>query len=233
MNEFMEGLFSNSTQIVLDFRNISKETPDELNIEKYFEQCTDNNINPRLPENRQAFNDLAIDSTRSRYLIGGYAENRVSMLGDTEIGRQGRTYHLGVDIFSKELELIYTPCDGVIVESGYEPGFGSYGNFIVFKPNNLTNTWLFFGHLSKDTPKNTSFQAKDPIARLGDYIDNENGGWSRHLHLQVLNEYVPGVTPIGYSTYENLLLNKNRFPNPLGLFPGWSIKTNPNIHVTS
>ena len=53
------------------------------------------------------------------------------------------------------------------------------------------------------------------VAKLGNFIGGENGGWSRHLHYQVLVDLPPQRTaPIGYSTKSDLPDNKNRFPDP-------------------
>ncbi len=55
----------------------------------------------------------------------------------------------------------------------------------------------------------------EQIAKLGDFIEGENGGWSRHLHYQILTDLPSqGTTPIGYSTELDLPSNKNKFPDP-------------------
>ena len=53
------------------------------------------------------------------------------------------------------------------------------------------------------------------IAKLGDYIDEENGVWSRHLHVQLLKNIPKNNSiPIGYSTKENLQKNIIKYPDP-------------------
>lgn len=62
------------------------------------------------------------------------------------------------------------------------------------------------------------------IAHLGDYQDNENGGWSRPLHIQILKELPDeGTTPDGYSTKQELKQNLEKYPDPLKLFPEWKL----------
>ena len=76
------------------------------------------------------------------------------------------------------------------------------------------------GHLNRSLPEPGVVRGGEQIAQLGDYVDNENGGWSRHLHLQALRELPSdGQTPIGYATAEGLPDALSRFPDPLDFFP--------------
>ena len=65
----------------------------------------------------------------------------------------------------------------------------------------------------------------EAIATLGDYKDNEIGGWSRHLHIQILKELpAKGATPDGYSTKIDFVKNTAIYPNPLDYFAGWRLQ---------
>lgn len=224
-------MFTSSRRLILDFSEIPADCPDELNVQKYFDQMIKNGENPRRPENRQRFNNNALSQTGMRYLVSGYAENRIAMLGDTQIAREGRSYHLGIDIFSQDLEPVLAPSDGQILRTGFEEGFGGYGNYLIFRPEveledpEYKVVLLFLGHLAGNMTAQTVVKQGDQIAQLGDYKNNENGGWSRHLHLQALTEMPkPGTTPIGYSSSEALEENLQKFPDPFSLFPEWRVE---------
>ncbi|MDQ5886085.1 MAG: hypothetical protein QG628_482 [Patescibacteria group bacterium] len=223
--EPLEDLYTSSKYITLDFSNISKNTPISDSIESYFHKVKAFGDNPRSPENRQAFNNELIESSSVRYLIGRYGEDRSAMLLDTPAGKEGRTIHMAVDIFSKNLEPVFSPCDGQVVESGYEEGFGEYGNYLIVQPK-VGDYFIFMGHLSSEKIGCKAISKGQQIAALGDYVENENGGWSRHLHLQILKELPnAGTTPSGYSTREKFELNKSLFPDPLQLFSDWVIQS--------
>jgi murein DD-endopeptidase MepM/ murein hydrolase activator NlpD len=146
------------------------------------------------------------------------------MLSDTPAGKIGRTIHLGMDIFSANLEPVYAPCAGKIVRSGYERGFGEYGNYLILQPKQA-DYYLFFGHLANNRLGIGPVDNGQVIGHLGDYEDNENGGWSRHLHIQILKQLPPtNETPIGYSTMNDFVTNHNLFPDPLDYFPEWQLQ---------
>ena len=220
--EPMHEMFSRSRLLVLDFSEIADGN--EHSIKDYFEECERSGINPRLPENRQRFNDQLLARTGARYLISRYAEDRIAMLAGSEIAREGRTIHMGVDMFSTMLETIYAPCDGRIVETGLEDEPHGYGHYLIMQPDGIEDTYFFFGHLSRRLPAKRAVKLGDAIANLGDYVDNENGGWSRHLHFQVLKDLPePGQTPQGYATKANFSAMSKAFPDPMPYFPDWEI----------
>ena len=123
---------------------------------------------------------------------------------------------MGIDIFSKDLEDVFAPSDGEIVATGKEAGDHSFGHYLIFKPeDSLTENYLFLGHLSSDLPSNDTVKAGQKIAKLGDYINGENGGWSRHLHVQLLKTLpMNDLLPKGYSTKASLTQNKLEYPDP-------------------
>lgn len=217
-------LFTRSRLMILDFNQIPPTLTSIENIQTFFEACTLSGHNPRLPQHRQRFNNQMLEATGARYLVSRYGEDRAAMLAGSAIAAEGRTLHMGIDIFSKDLETVYAPCDGRIVRTGREPQDHGYGNYLILQPAHLPGIYFFFGHLAQRLPRVVNVRAGQPIAALGDYHLNENGGWSRHLHLQVLTELpLVGETPIGYSSRATFARNSRLFPDPMLYFPNWRI----------
>ncbi len=220
----LEDLFGSSKGLTLDFAKIDPSTSNNENIEKIFLEYKARRLNPRKPENRQLINNDLLEKFNCRYLIGQYGEDRTAMLSDTPAGKEGRVIHMAIDVFSKDLEPVFSPCDGEIIESNYEPGFGEYGNYIIIHPDDA-DFYFFFGHLSNDKLGVGKVFRGQEIAHLGDYHENENGGWSRHLHIQILTSLpTPGATPDGYSTKEMLETNLLKYPSTLNYFSQWRIR---------
>lgn len=218
----LEELFTHSRWLTLDFSRISPQTPDSQNMQLFFEQCQRDGLDPKSPEQRQRFNERVLAETGFRYLVSRYGEDRSAMLDGSEIAAEGRTLHLGVDIFCRDQETVYAPCDGEVIATGREPQDHSFGYYLVFKPTDQ-DIYLFFGHLSAEPPvRRGQVSSGQAIARLGDYADGENGGWSRHLHLQLFTKPPLGqANLIGYSSRAKFSDNQHHYPNPMDLFPGW------------
>lgn len=221
LRPLFEDLENRSRLMILDFREILVGTPADESIEHFFKESEASGINPRLPENRQAFNDRLLDKTGARYLISRYGEDRISMLQGSSIAEEGRTIHLGIDIFSKACEPLFAPCDGTVVRVGREPEAHSFGYYLIFEPAESLGVYIFLGHLSSELPAVGQYiEAGQTIARLGDYRNGENGGWSRHLHLQMLRELpLEDTAPVGYSTRADFTRYQQEFPDPSEYFP--------------
>ena len=214
--DVIKDVKNNSEVLIMDFNQINSSTTSYKNIKIFFEEGYKKGIDPKLPENRQRFNETFLALANKKYLIGKYGEDRKETLKGSQIAKEGRTIHLGVDIFSKELNDVNTPYNGEIVRTGFEPGPHSYGHYIIVKHEIKRDMfYTFYGHLSKNLPKLGLIKAGERIGSLGDFTNGENGGWSRHLHFQLLTELPPeGQTPIGYSTKANFEQNKRKFPDP-------------------
>lgn len=223
--EVMPELFTRSEVLPLYFADIT-EHDTHKNMQTYVQQREQAGDDPRQASLRQQFNEQALAHGDSRYLIGRYGENRENILQQgSHMVQQGRTYHLAIDIFSRNQEPVFAPCDGEIVVSAYEPGEHNYGNYLILRPSDATLPYIFFGHLADDRAPVGRVTAGQQIARLGSYEHLENGGWSVHLHLQLLRELPPeGEAPIGYSTLADLPINQQRFPDPQSLFPAWEVR---------
>jgi hypothetical protein len=223
--EPLKGMFHSSKLLTLNFKNIEKKIDDIENIQLYFNQLENKGKNPRTPENRQLFNDRLINASGYKYLIGLYGEDRSSMLKGSEIENEGRFIHLGTDIFTKDLADVYAPCNGELITIGNEPEDHSFGHYLIIKPDDNNLPYIFFGHLANNIRPKVRILEGEKIAMLGDYKNHQNGGWSRHLHLQMLSELPPkGSAPLGYMDEKSFNLAKNKFPSPYQFFPNWKIK---------
>ena len=223
--EPLKGLFTQSRCMVLDFANIPPFTPESENIAEYFRVLEANGQNPREPQQRQAFNDQLISRYGCRYLVSSYGEDRNSMLKGSAIAQEGRTIHLGIDIFATDLETVFAPCSGTIVRTGREQEAHSFGNYLIFQPKNPSLPLIFFGHLGSSLPTTGSVKAGESIGTLGDFHNNENGGWSRHLHLQCLRDMPKkDEVPIGYGSLKRLPELFDKYPDPMKYFNNWNIK---------
>ena len=221
-SEPLESMFSSSRLLILDFKQIAKNTPEDESIEKYFSDCMKKGIDPKLPTNRQKFNNSLIQKFKVRYLVSRYGEDRSAMLKGSAIDSEGRTLHLGIDVFSQNIESVYAPFDGQIVRVGNEPEMHSFGHFLILKPDSPDIPSIFFGHLSSAEVQLRSVKAGDKIAQIGNFANNENGYWSRHLHIQMLKNLPDNdEVPLGYSTRANFPLNSDKYPDPSVYFPLW------------
>lgn len=224
LQEVMPELFTHSEILIWNFSDIS-EHDSYKNIQHYMQEQERLGHNPRDAFYRQAFNESVLSHTDSRYLIGRYGEDRADILQGSHIAGEGRTYHLAIDIFSRSQEPVFAPCDGTIVRSAYEPGQHNYGNYLILRPEDSALPYIFFGHLADNKHALGAVQIGQQIGQLGSFEKLENGGWSIHLHLQLLTELPPdGTAPIGYSSLENLPINRQLFPDPQSIFPNWLIR---------
>lgn len=219
LNELFPQLVEKSEVVILDFAQIPENLPEYKNMKLFFERCEADGVNPRLAPQRQKFNDTFLQHTGKRYLIGRYGEDRIAMLRGSKIAQEGRSIHLGLDVFTQELEPLFAPCDGEVVAVGRQNGSFTFGYYIIFKPDSSYSPhFLFLGHLSQQLPALGKVAAGEKIATLGDYVDDENGGWSRHVHIQLLTKLpAEGTQPRGYSTKQNSMRYFEEYPDPTPL----------------
>lgn len=217
LRDIFPGIQQSSSVVYLDFSQFPENLPASQRIDTFFAKTLAMGRDPRSPEERQRFNTGLLQETGKQYLIGRYCENRIAMLEGSQIAREGRTFHLGIDIFTSGLEQLHAPYSGTVVRAGQEKGSHTYGYYVVLEHVvGKERVYCLYGHLSAQIPPiGMSVRAGQVFARLGDFTDNENGGWSRHVHVQLLRD-LPNDDdiPIGYSTQKDLALNMTRFPNP-------------------
>lgn len=216
LQEILPDMLASTEMFILDQRDITDQDAHK----NYFAYADHND-----PALRTRFHENALRYSGCRYLFGRYLEDRSFFLAGSHIAREGRTLHLGIDLFSVDQEVVSAPCDGEIVVSAKEAGAHGYGNYLILRPDDSKLPYLFMGHLADDKKGLGRVDAGQQIARLGHWDNYENGGWSVHLHLQLLRELPrTGEAPIGYTSRVELETNKQNFPDPLSLYPGWVVK---------
>ena len=126
--------------------------------------------------------------------FGGYLETRAvydsfdyEVL--TERGVENRTTHLGVDFWVNEKTSINSIEDGIIKIITNDKTSKGYGGLIIIEHNlGSLKFYSLYGHLTdqkKSKLKVGDFVEKgEKIAEIGSV--KENGGWSPHLHFQIM-----------------------------------------------
>jgi 4-aminobutyrate aminotransferase-like enzyme/Ser/Thr protein kinase RdoA (MazF antagonist) len=116
-----------------------------------------------------------------------------------------RTIHIGLDLFAVAGTPVYAPLPGVIHAFADNALPQDYGAVIVLRHTTSDGVrfYTLYGHLSRaslaELEIGRQVTAGEQIATLGDPI--ENGGWTPHLHLQIITDILdldtdfPGVAP--------------------------------------
>ena len=182
------------------------------------------------------FNDLDIFDFKIQQLqkqnpntiiAGGYLEPRFIYSAPTydtvgNKGKESRTIHIAVDYWLPAQTPVHTFMDGEVVCATNDAGYKEYGGLIILK--HKTNDFEFYtlyGHLQVASVEKhkvgDTIKKGEQIALLGNR--DENGGWSPHLHFEVMlsmlgyeNDF-PGV-----AYYREVDVWKSICPNPNVLF---------------
>lgn len=151
--------------------------------------------------------------------------------------QEGRTVHLGLDLFAPAGTGVTAPLDGVVHLFAAADSTLDYGHVIVLahEAGQGQKFYTLYGHLSAASlngmQTGQEISKGQHFATLGG--PEENGGWTPHLHFQIMTDLLgldldfPGVsrfseTPLwtSYSPDPNLILNleqgrtKPLFPAP-------------------
>ena len=126
--------------------------------------------------------------------FGGYLETRAVYDSSdyeilTERGFENRTTHLGIDFWVNEKTSINSIEDGIIKIITNDKTIKGYGGVIIIEHNlGSLKFYSLYGHLTdqkKSKLKVGDFIEKgEKIAEIGSV--KENGGWSPHLHFQIM-----------------------------------------------
>jgi hypothetical protein len=155
--------------------------------------------------------------------IASYLEDRRGLLSSCpQMQREGRFFHLGLDIIAGPGTALHAPIDAVVEERGYEEGEGNYGGYVLLRHSSprFQTFYSLYGHLELASlpTEGRSFKTGEVFARIGDF--NENGNWFYHTHLQVITRqgYEEGFVLKGYCAAGDLPVIGNLCPSPLMLF---------------
>jgi 4-aminobutyrate aminotransferase-like enzyme len=142
--------------------------------------------------------------------IGRYNEPRLLytapiFAGGTGPDSERRTIHIGLDLFAPAGTPVHAPMDGTVHAVADNRAEQDYGPVIVLRhaPTDDVEFFTLYGHLSRESlagkRAGQSVARGEQIAKLG--APDVNGGWTPHLHLQVITDLLgfgtdfPGVAP--------------------------------------
>lgn len=140
------------------------------------------------------FADPAFDAwfaaTGARYGLGLYGEKRAvytsAQFADA-MSDERRMVHLGIDVFARAGTPVLAPLDGEVLSVTYNADPLDYGHTLFVQHDGFVT---LYGHLGASLPgllrPGQSVRAGQLIAHLGDWP--ENGGWSAHLHFQLISD---------------------------------------------
>jgi 4-aminobutyrate aminotransferase-like enzyme/Ser/Thr protein kinase RdoA (MazF antagonist) len=121
---------------------------------------------------------------------------------------EGRTVHLGIDVFAGAGTPVFTPIDGIVhgVRDNAHPF--DYGPTVILEHRVEGGRLIFYtlyGHLRRASveglKKGTAIPRGGKVAEIGPFP--ENGGWPPHLHFQIILDMLgmegdyPGVCRAG------------------------------------
>lgn len=135
--------------------------------------------------------------------IGKYNEKRFNMYVAPQYKNE-RNIHMGIDIWAKAGEPVFSFYDGVVAYKRDNNQEGNYGPTIILRYE-IDHTKLFalYGHLSRASLQMVSLgeivKKGQRIGELGE--EHVNGGWIPHLHFQLSVEDpgeadMPGVVSV-------------------------------------
>ncbi|HMA25800.1 MAG TPA: aminotransferase class III-fold pyridoxal phosphate-dependent enzyme, partial [Gemmatimonadaceae bacterium] len=171
-----------------------------------------------------------------RVAIGRYDEPRLLYvapafaLGDRPTD-ENRTIHIGLDLFADAGTPVFAPLAGTVHAFADNAAPQDYGPVIVLRHTTDDGTEFFtlYGHLSRESLRGLEVgrrvEAGEQIATLG--APGVNGGWTPHLHLQVITDLLglgtdfPGVArPTQRGVWRSLCPDPNLVARvPVDRFP--------------
>lgn len=209
---------------------------ENVNVKPIFKNLTGNPIIVDLSFKSKIFKKIDVTDQKGfqQYLetlmknkhswgLSSYLDNRKNVLINyPQMIQEKRYFHLGLDIIAPCGTPVQSPLDSIIKETGYEPGDGNYGNFVLLmhKSELFETFYSFYGHLSANELPSSgqSLKAGEQFAKLGDF--HENGNWFYHTHLQIITQkgLDKGYISKGYCSKKDLEIIDELCPSPLPLF---------------
>jgi 4-aminobutyrate aminotransferase-like enzyme len=167
--------------------------------------------------------------------VGRYDEPRSfytsSLFGSGHPTEERRTVHLGIDLFVEPGASLRAPLDGVIYALADNSAPLDYGPVVILRHETADGEEFFtlYGHLTRETLGRLKVGQRigrgEAFARVG--AASENGGWTPHLHFQIILDLLeldadfPGVA---YATQRAVWTSLSPDPNvllgiPVSRFP--------------
>lgn len=188
----LENLFSEleNVKVIDDSIPYSKYSPIDLSI-------SNTDLSKIELSDSNAFEDFIenhLQKNNAKVAFGGYNEVRnlyksSQLFNDDQ--KEERNIHIGIDLWIKAKTSILAALDGTVHSFNFNVGKGNYGPTIIL--NHQIENQIFYtlyGHLSVESIENLevgiSFHKGEKIATMGD--SSVNGGYSPHLHFQIIKE---------------------------------------------
>jgi 4-aminobutyrate aminotransferase-like enzyme/Ser/Thr protein kinase RdoA (MazF antagonist) len=197
-----------------------------------------NNINFENPRNFQKRIDDIFWENDAEIGVGGYGEIRPFYNTDAYIlpsnnGRQWRTVHLGLDIWTKVGTPVFAAFDGTIYSLKDNKGDDNYGPTIILEHevNADLTFYTLYGHLSpifEHLEIGQTIKKGEEIATIGTFP--QNGNWADHLHFQIILDML-GQTGdfFGVCTPNDKAIWLSICPNPLEPTPNPSLEMEESV----
>lgn len=173
--------------------------------------------------------------------VGCYGEARPVYSGESfseGLYSDGRTHHLGVDLFAPAGTAVASPLAGIVHTVDVMPDKLDYGGLVVLQhaAGDEESFLTLYGHLDPASLRALSpgqaVKAGSPFAALGSC--EVNGGWPPHLHFQLLLEtFEAFASPPGVSSHREFSAYGAISPNPAVLLNlrdeqvGWEVVPEP------
>lgn len=153
---------------------------------------------------------------KKKWGIGRYNEKRNNMYETSLFGGE-RNVHVGIDIWAKTEEPVFSFYDGKVAYLGKNDRPGDYGPTIVIAYElNDTVLYALYGHLSRKSLRMVSVGEQiskgQQIAGLGG--QDVNGGWAPHLHFQLSTEDPGEADMPGVVAEEERAEALEKYPDP-------------------
>lgn len=151
------------------------------------------------------------------WAVGGYDEQRSPEMYNSRIYSNGRTIHMGIDVWGPEGTPVYAFADGCIFGAVDNDNPRDYGPTIITQHEiEGVPVWALHGHLSRESlyPHDVgdAVDAGEVIGRFG--REKENGGWVPHLHFQLALEEPPVVDMPGVVHPRDREMARRIYPDP-------------------
>lgn len=152
-----------------------------------------------------------------RWAVGGYCERRTPQMYDSHIYSDGRTVHMGIDIWGPAGTPVYAFTDGRVYALADNANPRDYGPTIVTVHQiDGRSVWALYGHLSRSSLElwttGEKVSAGEQIGSFGD--ESENGGWLPHLHFQLSLVEPEGADMPGVVHSDDLERARTLYPDP-------------------